>query len=182
MVNPKISNDDLGRIDSETFKSVTKTPIVLVLDNIRSLSNIGSMYRTADAFACEAIYLCGVSGIPPNKEIEKTALGATETVVWKYFNTTEEALKYLKANDYSTFAIEQAENKIWLQNIKTEENKKYALVMGNEVYGVEQAIVNACDGVIEIPQSGTKHSLNVAVSAGIVVWKFYEALNKNDKL
>jgi 23S rRNA (guanosine2251-2'-O)-methyltransferase len=176
MVNPKISNDDLGRMDSETFKAVAKTPVILVLDNIRSLSNIGSIFRTADAFACEAIYLCGVSGIPPNKEMEKTALGATDTVAWKYFKTTEEAVKVLKANDYSIFAVEQAENKIWLQDIKTEASKKYALVMGNEVYGVEQAIVNACDGVIEIPQSGTKHSLNVAVSAGIVVWKFYEAL------
>jgi 23S rRNA (guanosine2251-2'-O)-methyltransferase len=176
MVNPKISNDDLGRMDSETFKAVAKTPVVLVLDNIRSLSNIGSMFRTADAFACEAIYLCGVSGIPPNKEIEKTALGATETVSWQYFKTTEEAIKVLKANDYSIFAVEQAESKIWLQDIKTEANKKYALVLGNEVYGVEQAIVDACDGVIEIPQSGTKHSLNVAVSAGIVVWKFFEAL------
>jgi 23S rRNA (guanosine2251-2'-O)-methyltransferase len=176
MVNPKISNDDLGRMDSETFRAVAKTPVVLVLDNIRSLSNIGSMFRTADAFACEAIYLCGVSGIPPNKEIEKTALGATETVSWQYFKTTEEAINTLKANDYSIFAVEQAENKIWLQDIKTEANKKYALVLGNEVYGVEQSIVDACDGVIEIPQSGTKHSLNVAVSAGIVVWKFYEAL------
>jgi 23S rRNA (guanosine2251-2'-O)-methyltransferase len=178
MVNPKVSNDDLGRIDSVTFKSVTKTPVILVLDNIRSLSNIGSMFRTADAFACEAIYLCGVSGIPPHKEIEKTALGATETVTWKYFKTTEDAVKDLKANDYSIFAIEQAENKIWLQDVKVEVRKKYALVMGNEVYGVEQTIVNDCDGVIEIPQTGTKHSLNVAVSAGIVVWKFYEALNK----
>ncbi len=178
MTNPKISTDDLGRLDSEAFKAISKTPIVLVLDNIRSLSNIGSIFRTADAFACEAIYLCGVSGIPPNKDIEKTALGATETVAWTYFKTTEEAIIALKANDYSIFAVEQAEHKLWLQDVKTEVNKKYALVMGNEVYGVEQAIVDACDGVIEIPQSGTKHSLNVAVSAGIVVWKFYEALNK----
>jgi 23S rRNA (guanosine2251-2'-O)-methyltransferase len=178
MINLKISNADLGRIDSETFKAVAKTPVILVLDNVRSLFNIGSIFRTADAFACEAIYLCGVSGTPPHKEIEKTALGATETVDWKYFKTTEEAVKNLKANDYSIFAVEQAENKTWLQDIKTEANGKYALVLGNEVYGVEQAIVNTCDGVIEIPQSGTKHSLNVAVSAGIVVWKFYEALNK----
>jgi 23S rRNA (guanosine2251-2'-O)-methyltransferase len=178
MINPKISNDDLGRIDPNDFKSVSKTPIILVLDNIRSLFNVGSMFRTADAFACEAVYLCGVTGVPPNKEIEKTALGATESVTWKYFKTTEEALKILKANHYSVFAVEQTEQKTWLQNIETDVNKKYALVMGNEVYGVEQAIVNACDGVIEIPQSGTKHSLNVAVSAGIVVWKFYEALSK----
>ncbi len=182
MINPKISNDDLGRIDANDFKSVSKTPIILVLDNIRSLFNVGSMFRTADAFACEAIYLCGVTGLPPNKEIEKTALGATETVTWKYFKTTEEAIQELKLNLYHCYAVEQAENKTWLQEVKTETNKKYALVLGNEVYGVEQAIVNACDGVIEIPQSGTKHSLNVAVSAGIVVWKFYEALNTNGEL
>ncbi len=178
MNNRKISNDDLGRIDSETFKSVSKTPIILVLDNVRSLSNIGSIFRTADAFACEAVYLCGVSGIPPHKDIEKTALGATETVSWQYFKTTIEAIEHLKSLGYVCFAVEQAENKMWLQDVNADKLSKYALVMGNEVYGVEQTVVDVCDGVIEIPQSGTKHSLNVAVSAGIVVWKFYEALNK----
>jgi 23S rRNA (guanosine2251-2'-O)-methyltransferase len=136
------------------------------------------MFRTSDAFACEAVYLCGVTGIPPNKDIEKTALGATETVIWKYFETTEAAIRTLKSNQYYCYAIEQAENKIWLQDVRIEKNKKYALVLGNEVYGVEQSVVDLCDGVIEIPQSGTKHSLNVAVSAGIVVWKFYEAFNR----
>jgi 23S rRNA (guanosine2251-2'-O)-methyltransferase len=174
--NPKISNDDLGRLDSEAFKSISKTPIVLVLDNVRSLSNIGSIFRTADAFACEAVHLCGVSGIPPHKDIEKTALGATETVSWYYFKTTKEAIDNLKSSGYICFAVEQAENKIWLQDVNPDKTNKYALVMGNEVYGVEQNIVDICDGVIEIPQSGTKHSLNVAVSAGIVVWKFYESL------
>jgi 23S rRNA (guanosine2251-2'-O)-methyltransferase len=174
IINPKINNEDLGRPDTEAFMAIKKLPVILVLDNLRSLFNIGSIFRTADAFACEAIYLCGVSGIPPHKEIEKTALGATETVIWKYFKTTEEAIQDLKNNKTHCIAIEQAQTKTWLQAVQLDNDKKYALIFGNEVYGVEQKIIDQCDEVIEIPQSGTKHSINVAVSAGVVVWKFYE--------
>lgn len=167
----KIKNKDLGRKSIEEFKQAEKTPIILVLDNIRSLNNVGSAFRTADAFLIEAIYLCGVTGTPPNKEIEKTALGATETVSWKHYDNTVDCVKELQKNDYKVYAIEQVESSTYLQNFKHNKGEKIALVFGNEVYGVEQDVVNICNGSIEIPQLGTKHSLNISVSLGIVVWE-----------
>jgi 23S rRNA (guanosine2251-2'-O)-methyltransferase len=166
----KIKNEDLGRKSLSEFKDSKKLPIIIVLDNVRSLNNVGSAFRTADSFLLENIYLCGVTGQPPNKEIEKTALGATESVNWSYFETTKEAIEYLKQKKYKVFAIEQVEKSIYLQNFKYEKNQAIALVFGNEVYGVEQEVINCCDGCIEIPQLGTKHSLNISVSIGIVVW------------
>ena len=167
----KIKNEDLGRKTIDEFKRSEKLPLVLVLDNVRSLNNVGSAFRTADSFLLENLYLCGVTGTPPNKEIEKTALGATETVSWRYFKTTPEAVEHLKQNGYKVCAVEQVENSTFLQNFKVERDEKLALVFGNEVYGVEQEVVNVCDGSIEIPQLGTKHSLNISVSIGIVVWE-----------
>lgn len=167
----KIKNEDLGRKTIEEFKQSAKTPIVIVLDNIRSLNNVGSAFRTSDAFLIENLYLCGLTGTPPNKEIEKTALGATDTVNWKHFATTIEAVNDLKQNGYKVYAIEQVEKSIMLQNFNYTKNEKLALVFGNEVYGVEQEVIDICNGSIEIPQLGTKHSLNISVSLGIVVWE-----------
>lgn len=162
--------DDLGRMNSEEFKTTPKHKIVLVLDNIRSLNNVGSAFRTADAFLIEAIYLCGVTGTPPKPEIEKTALGATQTVEWKYFKTTQDAINDLKTKQYYIASVEQAKDSVILNNFQKPQ-KSLALVFGNEVYGVEQEIINQSDVVIEIPQYGTKHSLNVSVSIGIVLWE-----------
>lgn len=167
----KIKNEDLGRKSITEFKQSQKLPIIIVLDNIRSLNNVGSAFRTADAFLVDHIYLCGVTGQPPKPEIEKTALGATETVSWTYFKTTKEAIDHLKLSKHKVYAIEQVEKSISLENFKPAKNEPIALVFGNEVYGVEQDVVNLCDGSIEIPQLGTKHSLNVSVSIGIAVWE-----------
>jgi tRNA G18 (ribose-2'-O)-methylase SpoU len=167
----KIKNEDLGRKTIEEFKQAVKTPIVIVLDNIRSLNNVGSAFRTSDAFLLESLYLCGVTGTPPNKEIEKTALGSTETVNWKYFAHTVEAVKELKLAGYKVYAVEQVEKSVMLQNFVSDKDEKLALIFGNEVYGVEQEVIDQCDGCIEIPQIGTKHSLNISVSLGIVVWE-----------
>jgi 23S rRNA (guanosine2251-2'-O)-methyltransferase len=161
---------DLGRLSSDEFKASKKNKIILVLDNIRSLNNVGSAFRTADAFLIEAIYLCGVTGTPPKPEIEKTALGATETVTWKYFNTTQDAIHELMSNSYFIASIEQAKNSIMLNQFQ-KPNQPLALVFGNEVYGVEQHIINQSNACIEIPQFGTKHSFNVSVSMGIVLWE-----------
>ncbi len=169
-MNQKTKNEDLQRLNVDEFLATKKQPIVIVLDNVRSLNNVGSVFRTADAFLIEEILLCGVTGTPPNKEIEKTALGATNTVKWSYHATTQNALNILKQNNYKVFAVEQAETKTWLNEFNTP-NEKIALVFGNEVYGVEQEVINVCDGVIEIPQLGTKHSLNISVSVGIVLWE-----------
>lgn len=169
-MNEKLSMDDLGRMNSEEFKRTPKHKIVLVLDNIRSLNNVGSVFRTADAFLIEAIYLCGVTGTPPKPEIEKTALGATQTVEWKYFKTTQDAINDLKTKQYYIASVEQAKDSVMLNNFQKPQ-KPLALVFGNEVYGVEQEIINQSDVVIEIPQYGTKHSLNVSVSIGIVLWE-----------
>jgi 23S rRNA (guanosine2251-2'-O)-methyltransferase len=171
MFNEKIKNEDLNRLTPNDFKKSNKQSILVVLDNIRSLNNIGSVFRTADAFLIEGIVLCGVCGTPPNKEIEKTALGATTTVDWWYYKTTIEAITDLKSKGYLIVSVEQAEKKTWLQNFESTD-KKLALVFGNEVYGVEQEIINNSNEVIEIPQLGTKHSLNIAVSVGIVLWEF----------
>ena len=167
----KLKNEELNRMSAEEFKNASKTPIVLVLDNIRSLHNVGSAFRTADAFLIEKIYLCGVTGIPPNKEIEKTALGATSTVEWVYAKNTVDAINELKQKNYKIYSIEQADDSVKLHKIETNESSPLALVFGNEVYGVEQAIIDMSDAVIEIPQLGTKHSLNVSVSLGIVLWE-----------
>ena len=172
----KLANSELERKTVEDFKQADKTPIILILDDIRSLHNIGSVFRTADAFLIEKIYLCGITAVPPNKEIHKTALGATETVSWEYAKDVLEVIQNLKQENVSVLAIEQVENSIFLQNFSPEENQKYALVFGNEVKGVSQEAVAVCDGVIEIPQLGTKHSLNISVSAGIVVWDLFQKL------
>jgi 23S rRNA (guanosine2251-2'-O)-methyltransferase len=169
-MNDKLSMNDLGRMSSEEFKLAQKQPLIIVLDNIRSLNNVGSAFRTADAFLIEAIYLCGVTGTPPNKEIEKTALGATDTVTWKYFKTTEEAISELKDKNYFIASVEQAKQSVMLNNFIKPESS-IALVFGNEVYGVEQNIIDSSDQCIEIPQYGSKHSLNVSVTIGIVLWE-----------
>ena len=175
----KLENSELDRKSVADFRQSEKTPIILVLDDVRSLHNIGSVFRTADAFLIEKIYLCGITATPPNKEIHKTALGATETVVWEHHNNVLEVIENLKVNSVITLAIEQVESAVFLQNFKVEKNKKYALVFGNEVHGVSQEAVALCDGSIEIPQLGTKHSLNISVSAGIVVWDLFQKMNWN---
>ncbi|MFV5684103.1 RNA methyltransferase [Flavobacterium sp. GB2R13] len=173
----KLENSELERKSIEAFKQSEKTPLILVLDDIRSLHNIGSVFRTADAFLIEKIYLCGITATPPNKEIHKTALGATETVSWEHNDNVLEVINKLKEENITTLAIEQVESAVFLQDFKVEKDKKYALVFGNEVYGVSQEAVAICDGCIEIPQLGTKHSLNISVSAGIVVWEFFKQFN-----
>jgi len=173
----KLENKELERKSVEDFKEATKTPIIIVLDDIRSLHNIGSVFRTADAFLIEKIYLCGITAIPPNKEIHKTALGATETVSWEYQKDILSVIENLKAENVAVYAIEQVENAVFLQDFKPATGKKYALVFGNEVYGVAQKAIEICDGSIEIPQLGTKHSLNISVSAGIVVWDLFQKIN-----
>jgi tRNA G18 (ribose-2'-O)-methylase SpoU len=173
----KLENSELDRKSIEGFKKSEKTPLILVLDDIRSLHNIGSVFRTADAFLIEKIYLCGITATPPNKEINKTALGATETVTWEHNENVLQVIESLKKENVITLAIEQVESAIFLQNFEVEKGKKYALVFGNEVHGVSQEAVAICDGSIEIPQLGTKHSLNISVSAGIVVWDLFQKLN-----
>ena len=173
----KLENSELERKSVEDFKQSDKTPIILILDDIRSLHNIGSVFRTADAFLIEKIYLCGITATPPNKEIHKTALGATETVTWEHHKNVLEVIENLKSEDVLVYAIEQVENAIFLDNFQPDNLKKYALVFGNEVYGVSQEAVALCDGCIEIPQLGTKHSLNISVSAGIVVWDLFKQFN-----
>lgn len=164
--------DELGRKSVEEFKSSDKTPIVVVLDNIRSMHNVGSVFRTADAFLLESICLCGYTPQPPHRDIHKTALGATETVSWKYYPTTLGAIEYLKAEGYSVYAVEQTENSIVLQEFTKQKSvEKLAVVFGNEVEGVAQEVIAQCDGCIEIPQLGMKHSLNISVAAGIVLWE-----------
>lgn len=172
----KLDNSELNRKSVEDFKQSKKTPIIIVLDDIRSLHNIGSVFRTADAFLIEKIYLCGITATPPNKEIHKTALGATETVAWEHTKNILDAIQKLQAEKVTVLAIEQVESSIFLHDFEVDTNKKYALVFGNEVYGVSQDAVAACDGCIEIPQLGTKHSLNISVSAGIVVWDLFKKL------
>ena len=173
----KLENRELERKSVGDFKEATKTPIIIVLDDIRSLHNIGSVFRTADAFLIEKIYLCGITAIPPNKEIHKTALGATETVAWEYQKDVTAVIENLKKEGVSVFAVEQVEKAIFLQDFTVEPTKKYALIFGNEVFGVAQKAIEFCDGSIEIPQLGTKHSLNISVSAGIVVWDLFQKIN-----
>lgn len=172
----KLENSELDRKSIEDFKEAEKTPIILILDDIRSLHNIGSVFRTADAFLVEKIYLCGITATPPNKEINKTALGATDTVAWEHATDVIGIIEKLKNDQVTVLAIEQVESAVFLQDFKTEPAKKYALVFGNEVFGVSQNAVEACDGCIEIPQLGTKHSLNISVTAGIVVWDLFSKM------
>ncbi len=173
----KLKNEELNRISVDEFKQVDKTPIIIILDNIRSLNNIGSVFRTADAFLIEAIYLCGITAQPPHREIQKTALGATESVSWEHFESTNEAISKLKSKDYKIAAIEQTENSIMLNKYDVKENEKLAIIFGNEVKGVEQGAIDLSDVVIEIPQYGTKHSLNISVSAGVVIWDLANKFN-----
>ncbi|SFS38284.1 RNA methyltransferase [Lutibacter maritimus] len=170
----KLKNSELGRPTVEEFKEVTKIPLIVVLDNIRSLNNIGSVFRTSDAFIIEKIYLCGITAKPPHKDIHKTALGATESVDWEYEVDTLDLVERLKGKNVKILAIEQAENSTMLQDFMVEPNQKYAVVFGNEVKGVQQKVVSASDFCVEIPQLGTKHSLNISVSVGVVLWDLFK--------
>lgn len=170
----KLKNSELGRLNVEEFKDTAKIPLLVVLDNIRSLNNIGSVFRTSDAFLIERIYLCGITAKPPHKDIHKTALGATESVAWEYAADTLELVEKLKKEKIKILSIEQAENSTMLQNFQIEPNQKYAVVFGNEVKGVQQKVVSASDYCIEIPQLGTKHSLNISVSVGVVLWDLFK--------
>ena len=172
----KLKNAELNRINIQEFKNKDKTPLIIVLDNIRSLNNIGSVFRTADAFLVKKIYLCGITARPPHKDIHKTALGATDSVDWEYFSSTAEAVEQLKKQQVKIVSIEQVEKPILLQDFKPQAHTTYALIFGNEVKGVQQEIVDRSDYCIEIPQFGTKHSLNISVSAGIVIWDFFQKM------
>ncbi|HRA74449.1 MAG TPA: RNA methyltransferase [Flavobacterium sp.] len=172
----KLANSELDRKNINEFKDAKKTPIIIILDDIRSLHNIGSVFRTSDAFLIEKIYLCGITATPPNKEIHKTALGATDTVEWEYQENVLTVIDRLKSENVQIFAIEQVENSIMLNDFQIEKEKKYALIFGNEVKGVSQEAIHESDGVIEIPQLGTKHSLNISVCAGIVVWDLFQKI------
>ncbi len=172
----KLKVEELNRISIEEFQDAKKIPLIVVLDNVRSQNNIGSVFRTSDAFRVEEIFLCGITATPPNVEIHKTALGAEDSVKWRYFEETLSAVEELKAEGYTVFSIEQAENSISLESIKLDKNKKYAVILGHEVHGVQQSVIDASDGCIEIPQYGTKHSLNVSVTAGIVIWDFFKQM------
>lgn len=173
----KLTVEELNRIDIDTFKQADKLPLIMVLDNIRSLHNVGSVLRTADAFRLEAVYMCGITAVPPSPEIHKTALGAEDSVRWQYFADTLEAVNLLKSEGYMVLAVEQVEGSLKLGTFSFEPGKRYALVMGNEVKGVQQAVIDACNQALEIPQYGTKHSMNVSVTAGIVMWEV-ERVNK----
>lgn len=173
----KLSNEELNRLSVSEFKNSSKIPFAIVLDNLRSCHNIGSVFRTSDAFRVEKILLCGITATPPNKEIHKSALGAENSVAWEYFPRTEEAIKLLKTDGYRIYAIEQVENSISLKEFKPEIKNPVALVFGNEVKGIQQQIVNLCDGAVEIPQFGTKHSFNISVSAGIVLWDLFNKIS-----
>ncbi|CAL2061767.1 RNA methyltransferase [Tenacibaculum sp. 190524A05c] len=172
----KLRNNELGRISVDEFKEAEKTPIIVVLDNIRSLNNVGSVFRTSDAFLIEKIYLCGITATPPNKEIHKTALGATESVAWEYVEDTLTLVEKLKDEGVKVFAIEQADNSTKLNQLNVAKKEKYAIVFGNEVKGVQQEVVTASHNCIEIPQLGTKHSLNISVSCGVVLWDLFVKL------
>ena len=165
----KLKTIEMHRLTVDEFKAASKTPLVVVLDNVRSLHNVGSVFRSCDAFRVEAVYLCGITATPPSAEIHKTALGAEDSVEWKYFADATEAVDELQARGTKVFAVEQVANSTMLQNLDTNENERYAVVLGNEVKGVQQTVVDHCDGCLEIPQFGTKHSLNVSVAAGIEI-------------
>jgi len=172
----KLKNNELNRISVAEFKTTPKTPLIVVLDNIRSLNNIGSVFRTSDAFLIEKIYLCGITATPPKKDIHRTALGATESVAWEYVEDTLSLIKKLKEAKVNVLAIEQAENSTKLDTFQPIKGEIYAIVMGNEVKGVQQEVVNASDLCIEIPQLGTKHSLNISVTTGVVLWDLFQKM------
>ncbi len=172
----KLKNNELARISAEDFKSAKKTPIIVVLDNVRSAMNVGSVFRTADAFLIEKIYLCGITATPPNKEIMKTALGANDSVDWEYIKDTKDIIRKLKANNHQIVGVEQTKNATFLNNFEPL-NKKVVLVFGHEVFGVSQEVIDLCDECIEIPQFGTKHSLNISVSVGVVLWEVWQKMN-----
>lgn len=166
----KLRSHELTRLEPNQYKEAEKIPLIVVLDHVRSSNNIGSIFRTCDALLVQALYLCGITAVPPNKDIHKTALNAEKWVDWNYFEYTEDAVKALKADGFSVFAVEQTDTSIMLPDFKPHENDRLALIFGNEVKGVQQKVIDLCDGAIEIPQFGTKHSFNVSVSAGIVLW------------
>lgn len=170
---------ELNRLSPEAFKESEKIPLIVVLDHIRSLHNVGSVFRTSDAFRIEKIYLCGITATPPHAEIHKTALGAEDTVDWEYFQDTLKAVDKLREEEYTVCAVEQAEGSVMLDKLVVDKQKKYAVILGNEVKGVQQEVVDVCDLCIEIPQYGTKHSLNVSVTAGIVIWDLFKKLKDN---
>jgi 23S rRNA (guanosine2251-2'-O)-methyltransferase len=169
----KLSLKELNRVSVATFKAQEKTPIVLVLDNVRSALNVGSAFRTADAFALEKIYLCGITATPPHREILKTAIGASAAVSWQYEKQTTDVVQQLKEQGYQLWAVEQADERTWLQDVEWEDGTKHALIFGNEVSGVSEEVMSKVDGCIEVPQFGTKHSLNIAVCVGVVCWEFF---------
>lgn len=177
MENRKLHTTQLGRMNAEEYHTARKHPVIVILDNVRSLHNIGSIFRTSDAFLLEAVYLCGICATPPHKEIHKSALGAENVVPWKYFEETIEAVLAVKKNKYELIAIEQTENSQSLELFEVDIDKKYALVFGNEVRGIQQDVIDLCTSAVEIPQFGTKHSFNVSVSAGIVLWEWYRKFN-----
>jgi len=178
MENRKLKNSELERKTVSEFKEASKTPLIIVLDNIRSLNNIGSVFRTCDAFLIEKVYLCGITAKPPHKDIHKTALGATDTVDWDYVEDTAQLVNKLKEGGIEVYAVEQAEEAVMLDEFYPKSGKTCAVIFGNEVKGVQQKVVNACNGVIEIPQLGSKHSLNIAVSAGVVIWDLFVKLTR----
>jgi len=176
----KLKNSELDRIDVSTFKSIKKTPLIIILDNIRSLNNIGSIFRTSDAFLIEKIYLCGITATPPNRKIAKTAIGSTETVEWEYINDINDLIDNLINHEVKIWSVEQVVKSTKLQDLKSiDSKKKHALIFGNEIDGVSQEVINKSDGLIEINQYGTKHSLNISVAVGIVIWKFYNLIKSN---
>jgi tRNA G18 (ribose-2'-O)-methylase SpoU len=172
----KLKITELNRLTAEQYGDCKKTPLVVVLDHVRSLNNVGSIFRTADSFRLEAVFLCGLTATPPHPEIHKTALGAEETVEWHYYKDTMEAIEKLKQNNYILYAVEQTEGSQPLNKISLDPTRKYALILGHEVKGIQQSVVNECDYCVEIPQFGTKHSLNVAVAGGIVIWDLFKQL------
>lgn len=173
----KLKLDELNRVSVDEFKEQEKLPVAVVLDNVRSMHNVGSIFRTSDGFAVEQVILCGITGQPPHREIEKTALGATQSIDWKYFPDTLQAIRELRDNGYQIIAVEQAENSLMLHQFEPQAGKKYALIFGNEVNGVSDEVMKQIDTCIEIPQFGTKHSFNIVVSAGIVLWDIFAKLN-----
>jgi len=172
----KLAIEELNRISIEEFKAIGKIPVTVILDNVRSLNNIGSIFRTCDAFRVEKLYLCGITACPPHKDIHKTALGATDSVSWEYCEETTSIVRKLKSENYLVYSIEQAEGSTGLEKMKLLAAKRYVVVFGHEIHGVEQAVIDISDACIEIPQAGTKHSLNVSVSAGIVLWEAFRQL------
>jgi|TARA_B100000787_G_C16179723_1_gene291071 tRNA G18 (ribose-2'-O)-methylase SpoU len=173
----KLKNSELGRIEIDEFKKTSKTPLIIILDDIRSLNNIGSIFRTSDAFLIEKIYLCGITACPPNKDIHKTALGSTESVDWEYSENIEDLIKNLQKEKIFIWSVEQADESKKLGDLTISRNIKHALIFGNEVKGVSQSVVNLSNDVIEVPQFGTKHSLNVSICSGILIWEFFKSLS-----